>query len=202
VAFVFSMSPAEAQKDCNEDNDAYVKDTGKCRRLINGEDIFDIDCNDNDNTIGGPPCGGGDDGDTKTSKKSIPLRMTFDEMEVYGECVDNICSDIDGDYIDNEDRVRVSAAEHSQPNPAAGIHMGLGAKPRIMRQLFLNIICEPIDVDGNGNFFDAIDVDNCDQLPQLFDIETGDSLGRGFSGLFPDCGVGNGWWSCRPLKSP
>lgn len=34
LALVFSMSPVEAQKDCNEDNDDYVKDTGKCRRLI------------------------------------------------------------------------------------------------------------------------------------------------------------------------
>jgi len=61
-----------------------------------------------------------------------------------------------------------------------------------------NIICEAIPIPGHSA------INECDQLPELFDIETSVSLGRGFSGLFPDCGVGNGFCdlgaAVRPYK--
>jgi len=201
LALAFSVSSVEAQDICTQgdfcdsDHDGFWRNHKRC------DCVGIIDCNDNDPGIGGPPCGGGDDGDTKTSKKSIPLIMTFDDVKVEGECVDNICSDGDGPLVDNEDRVGVSAGGHSQPNPAAGIHMGLGAKPRIGRQLDLNIICEPIehDTDGDGNI--DISIDNCEDLPPVLDA-LGEPVGNGFSVSLPDCGVGSGFCDLGVIVRP
>jgi len=78
LALAFSVSSVEAQDPCTQgdfcdsDHDTFFRDHKRC-------DCGPIiDCNDNDPAIGGPPCDGGDE-DTKTSKKSIPLIMTFDD---------------------------------------------------------------------------------------------------------------------------
>ena len=88
--------------------------------------------------------------DTKTSKKSIDLILTF--ADVFG---DNIQSDIinspfPSPYIDNEG-VGVSAGGRSVPNPAAGIHMGMSRKNGRGRQMFLDITCEAIDYFPHTN---------------------------------------------------
>ncbi len=209
LALIFSVSSVEAQDIpeickamafCDRDMDTYFKDHKRC---VDCTDFSTrIDCNDSngsafpgnpdelcdgiDNNCNGEVdegCNGGEE-DTKTSKQSIPLIMTFDDM-----AADNIQSDgmIFGDslssYIDNEG-VGVSAGGRSQPNPAAGIHMGLRAKPRIMRQLFLDITCEPIE------FIDTVipGIDKCNQLPPvLFDDTTGEPIGYGFLKKYPEC---------------
>ena len=57
LALAFSVSPVEAQKECDADDDSFVKDTNKCRRQ--NPDETEFDCNDNvssdDNTDCGDP---------------------------------------------------------------------------------------------------------------------------------------------------
>ncbi len=79
----------------------------------------------------------------------------------------------------------MGASERSQPNPAAGLGLGLNArKNRIERQLSLNITCEEIllDTDGTGGI-DTV-INKCDQL-------FSDDTLLGFDGLFPTCGENN-----------
>ena len=177
LALALTSNPVEAQdicdpgNFCDRDEDTWFKVHQRCTTCPNFTDR--MDCDDSafsEENI----CVDVDDGDTTAGKKSIALIMGFDPTGI------NILSDDRGDYIDKEG-AGVSAGERSQPNPAAGIHLGLRAKPRIMRQLDLNIICEAIPAFPGHSA-----IDNCDQLPELFD-NGGNSLGHGFLELFPEC---------------
>jgi len=189
LALVFSVSSVEGQKDCDADGDFYVKDTNKCRKLLGIEDIQEeVDCNDNLTSLDNTLCG---DEDTTSGKKSIALIMKFDDMGG-----DNVQSDrinlIDSPYVDKEG-AGVSASERSAPNKAASIDLGLNARGRGGRQLFLNITCDPIELfnpDGTFNSF----INGCPLLPL--------QLAAGH--LFPDCAVGDNFCSAgatvRPYK--
>jgi len=128
---------------------------------------------------GKKPCDGGDKDTTPGKLESIALIMTFDDWEIDNVKSDGINSPDDSPYVDKEG-AGVGASERSQPNPAAGIDLGLSAKKiknRNGRQLDLNITCEAIPAFGTHPV-----IDNCDQLSELF----GDGV-LGFHGLFPTC---------------
>lgn len=116
--------------------------------------------------------------------------MKFDQaVGGGGACVDNICSDGNGDYVDGEDRVGVDAGGRSQPNPAAGIHLGMSRKNGRGRQVFLDIKCLPIHsfpaTDGPPHAL----INQCGLLSDLeFDFG---SVVEGILGHLPDCEVGN-----------
>jgi len=137
---------------------------------------------------------GGDEDTTGGKSEGIALIMKFDDLNFNNDPTDpfdpfdNVRSDGDGPYV-NQEGAGVGAAERSQPNPAAGIDLGLSAKKiknRNGRQLDLNITCAPIDLDfpRDGDFDGEIDVNNCKQLTALLDGEI-------FSGVFPTCGEDN-----------
>ncbi len=131
---------------------------------------------------GKKPCDDGG-GDTTSGKKSIALIMKFDDMR--GDKVQS--DDMMTPYVDKEG-AGVSAGERSQPNPAAGIDLGLNARGRGGRQLFLNITCDPIVLDGVR--YDCVQ-------PVSGKIV--------FNGLFPDCEAGDNFCSLvaavRPYKA-
>ncbi len=181
LAFAFSVSPAEAQKDCDFDMDTYVKDTNKCRKLLDdpGEPLFiGIDCDDTNGDAPEDPdlCGDGGEEDTTGGKpKSIALIMTFDDWDMDNVQSDRINYPDDSPYVD-EEGASVGASERSQPNPAAGIGLGLNAtKKRHGRQLDLYITCVPIELDDV--------MYNCEQPFSDEMVE--------FVGLFPTCEENN-----------
>ena len=190
LALAFSVSPVEGQticmggNFCDRDVDGWIRDHKRCTDCLEAALMAGrgIDCDDSfsEEETGGHPCDGGDE-DTTSGKKDFALRMTFnDDIGI------NILSDEMGVYIDNEG-AGVEAAEHSQPNPTAGITLGLRAKPRIERQLFLDITCEPIPP-----FFGHDGINNCHLLPaELGDVLLPECEGNDF------CNLGA---SVRPYK--
>ncbi len=131
-------------------------------------------------------CGGGGEEDTTSGQKSIALIMKFDDLNINNAPFDNVRSDDMGPYVHKEG-AGVRAGERSQPNPAAGINLGLNARGRGGRQLLLDITCEPIEHDTDGDGTIDISIDNCDQLPPVLFDAGGEPIVYGFLKKYPEC---------------
>jgi len=70
LALVFSVSSVEAQRSCDGDGDGFVKDTSKCRKLLEEPGILGIDLNDRDCAV--PDVNGCDNGGGGGSDDRVP----------------------------------------------------------------------------------------------------------------------------------
>jgi len=190
---------------CDRDGDGWIKDHKRCADCLEEAELAGrgIDCDDSfsEELTGGHPCDGGDDGDTKTSKKNIALIMAFNDMGGDNVQSDSMKTGVSpSPFGDNEDRVGVDAGGRSAPNPAAGIHLGMSRKNGRGRQVFLDISCEAILSFPATDGPDHDTINQCGLLSALkFDFG---SVGEGILGHLPDCEVGNMFCDLNAMVRP